>query len=677
VHFSDFFRGLRSPVRHLILTFCGIMALTSCAIFGITTVFQDRIIEQDAIRSADIVATQVQVSRTTFSEKVVNKLKKEGFGISLDFERHPGFVPIPAQYLRFVGADIQQQSRGMFNFNLLSKWNLHQNQGLRDDFQRWAWGQFEQQDLENPTAPIDWRPLWRIENIDGTRTLRYMRADPAADISCVECHNEQERKLEIIAQRVAVGVTPHKIWKKNQLLGAVEVQIPLDKMERLATSQERILLLIMLVSLGSLGIAAYFSIRELRQEKSATESLTEKNALIQSKNQMIEQKNAELEQANQALADTNRKQEEQRSELTRFLAVASHDLRQPMHALSIYLGALTGSDLPKPARSILDRACDCASIMDGMFLALLNLSQLDAQIIKPVIESFPIASLLSHLAVEFAPQAQAKGLAFHVDTCGAWVESDAALVAQILSNLIANAVRYTQNGSIAISCEEHDGRLKVAVHDTGIGISTEQKKTIFEEFFQLANTNRDVRKGLGLGLAIVKRLSNLLDIPISLDSTVGAGSTFSIELRRVAPRLSAAHPVYTPANVGQVLHGKAAVIVDDEESILDAMSILLQQWGCEPIAARNSDEAIKILVERAGTPDVLICDYRLGLNESGLDVIEKLRAEFNCNIPALLITGDTAPTLFGNTQPIDIIVLHKPVEADALHKALIQLLGIL
>ncbi|HEY8027018.1 MAG TPA: ATP-binding protein [Burkholderiaceae bacterium] len=652
------------------------MALTSCAIYGITAVFQNRIIEHDAIRSAEIVATEVQVSRTTFSEKVANKLKKEGFGVSLDFEQHPGFVPIPAQYLRLVGADIQQQSMGLFNFNLLSKWNLHQNQGLHDDFQRWAWGKFEQQDLKNPIAAIDWQPLWRIEDINGTKTLRYMRADPAADASCVECHNEQEKRPEIIRQRVAAGVTANKIWKRNQLLGAIEVQIPLDRMEKLAANQERILLLIMLVSLGGLGVAAFFSVRKLWQEQSASESLAEKNALIELNNQMIQQKNAELEQANQALAKTNRMQEEQRSELTRFLAVASHDLRQPMHALSIYLGALTGSDLPKPARSILDSACDCASILDGMFLALLNLSQLDAQVIKPVIETFPISSLLSHLAVEFAPQAHAKGIDFQIEPCSAWVQSDAALVGQILSNLIANAVRYTQKGFIKISCEEHDGRLKVAVHDTGIGISAEQKKTVFEEFFQLANSNRDVRKGLGLGLAIVKRLSKLLDIPIALDSTVGAGSTFSIELRRIAPRLSVAPPVRALADNSQVLHGKTVVVVDDEESILDAMSILLQQWGCLPITAKQSEEAVKILVERAGTPDVLICDYRLGLNETGLDVIESLRAEFNFNIPALLITGDTAPNLFSDSQPIDIIVLHKPVEADALHKALIQLLSI-
>lgn len=674
--FSDLDLGLHAPIRNLILTFCGIMALTSCAIYGITADFQNRIIEQDAIRSAEIVATEVQVSRTTFSEKVVNKLKKEGFGVSLDFEQHRGFVPIPAQYLRFVGSDIQQQSQGLFNFNLLSKWNLHQNQGLHDDFQRWAWAQFERQDQENPTAAIDWRPLWRIEDINGTRTLRYMRADPAADLSCVECHNEQESKPAIIEQRVAAGVAAKKVWKKNQLLGAIEVQIPLDRMEKLASNQERILLLIMLVSLGGLGIAAFFSARKLWQEQSASESLAEKNALIELKNQMIEQKNAELEQANQALANTNRKQEEQRSELTRFLAVASHDLRQPMHALSIYLGALNGSDLPKSARSILESACDCAGILDGMFLALLNLSQLDAQVIKPVIETFPISSLLSHLAVEFAPQANAKGIAFQIEPCNAWVESDAALVGQILSNLIANAVRYTQKGFIKISCEEHTDRLTVAVRDTGIGISAEQKKTIFEEFFQLANSKRDVRKGLGLGLAIVKRLSNLLAIPILLDSTVGAGSTFSIELRRVAPRLSQGAPLRGAANSDQVIRGKIAVIVDDEESILDAMSILLHQWGCVPIAARNSEEAINILVARAGMPDVLICDYRLGFNETGLDVIERLRTEFNCTIPALLITGDTAPTLFEDAQPIDIIVLHKPVEADALHKALIQLLGI-
>lgn len=676
-----FVRSLQDPTRKLILVFCSIMVLTGCVIYAITAIFQDRIIEQDAIRSADIVATEVQVSRTTFTEKVVDKLKKEGFGISLDFEHHLGYVPIPAQYLRFVGADIHKQSEGLFSFNLLSKWNLHANQDVRDDFEKWAWTQFEQQDQKDPTGPINWIPRWRIENINGVKTLRYMRADPAAEIACVECHNEQEKKPEIHAQRVAAGVTPDKIWKRHQLLGAIEVQIPIERMETLAAAQNHTLLLLMLVCLCALGIAAFFSVRDLQEQRKAADFFESERDLIQQKNQMIEQKNTLIEQKNKELEQTNRAlelasqvQEEQRSELTRFLAVASHDLRQPMHTLNIYLGALTGYDLPAEALPALENACNCARIMDNMFLALLDLSRLDAQVVKPYIEAFPMAPLLTRLSIEFAPQAEAKGLEFQIVSSQAWVESDIAMVEQILSNLIANAVRYTEKGRITISCCERDAKVRVAVNDTGIGISTQQQKMIFDEFFQLGNPARDVTRGLGLGLAIVKRLSDLLTIPISVDSTVDHGSTFSILLNRAAPR-----PVEAPSPRLQfitpgALNGKTIVVADDEKGIRDAMRILLEQWGCTVVTAKSSSDAIITLTALNLCPDVLICDYRIGVNETGMEVIEKLRSEFNRDISAILVTGDTGLDLIQAALPDGVIILHKPLQADVLYSTLIQFL---
>jgi len=658
------------------------MVLTGCAIYAITAIFQNRIIEEDAIRSADIVATEVQVSRTTFTEKVVDKLKKEGFGISLDFERHLGYVPIPAQYLRFVGSDIHKQSEGLFNFNLLSKWNLHANQGVRDDFEKWAWTQFEQQDQKNPNGPINWIPRWRFEDVNGVKTLRYMRADPAAENACVECHNEQEKKPEIQAQRIAAGVTPDKEWKRHQLLGAIEVQIPVGRIEMLATAQNHILLMLMLVSLCALGIAAFFSVRDLQKQRSVATFFESERDLIQQKNQMIEQKNAlieqknkELEQTNRALELASRVQEEQRSELTRFLAVASHDLRQPMHTLNIYLGALTGYNLPEEALPALENACNCARIMDNMFLALLNLSRLDAQVVKPYIEAFPIAPVLKRLSIEFAPQAQAKGLAFQVVSSQAWAESDVALVEQILSNLIANAVRYTEKGRITISCCERDGKLRVAVKDTGIGISAQQQKMVFDEFFQLGNPARDVTRGLGLGLAIVKRLSDLLGIPISVESTVGEGSTFAILLNRTMPRSVEIQSSRLQFISPGTLSGKTIIVADDEKSIRNAMRVLLEQWGCTVVTARSSAEAITMLIDLNLSPDVLVCDYQLGANETGVEVIEKLRSEFNRDISAILITGDTAPELVQATESGDLMILHKPLQADVLYNALVQLLS--
>jgi signal transduction histidine kinase len=374
------------------------------------------------------------------------------------------------------------------------------------------------------------------------------------------------------------------------------------------------------------------------------------------------------------LAHARARQEEQQSELTRFLAVASHDLRQPMHALNLYLGALTAFELPEPTRPLLANVTQCAHIMDEMFLALLDLSRLDAQVVLPLIERFPIASLLSRLAVEFTPQANAKGIDLRIRPNASWVETDAALVEQILRNLVANAVRYTNAGSIAIICSSHGGKVRVAVQDTGIGISWHQQETVFEEFKQVGNAGRDRTKGLGLGLAIVRRLCRLLGVPITLVSAVGQGSTFSIDLPLATGQAAEATPDMTRAADAESFYGKMVVVVDDEESILDAMRALIEQWGCLVVTAASSDEAIAKLAGAGRLPNALICDWQLRKNESGFDVIRTLREEFNHGIPALLITGDTSPERLQETQASGLPVLYKPLKAGALRAALGQLL---
>lgn len=374
------------------------------------------------------------------------------------------------------------------------------------------------------------------------------------------------------------------------------------------------------------------------------------------------------------LARARARQEKQQSELTRFLAVASHDLRQPMHALNLYLGALTAFELPEQARPLLANVTQCAHIMDEMFLALLDLSRLDAEVVLPHIERFPIATLLSRLAVEFTPQANAKGIEMHIPPSAAWVETDAALVEQILRNLVANAVRYTEAGSIAIVCGSHGDELRVAIHDTGIGISSHQQESVFEEFNQVGNAGRDRTKGLGLGLAIVRRLCRLLGVPITLLSAVGQGSTFSIDLPQVKGQRAAAAPDMTRAANCEPFHGKMVVVVDDEESIIDAMRVLIEQWGCLVVTAASGEEAVAKLGGAGRLPDALICDWRLRQNESGFDVIRTLREEFNHVIPALLVTADTSPKHIQEMLASGLPVLYKPVNADALRVALDQIL---
>lgn len=365
---------------------------------------------------------------------------------------------------------------------------------------------------------------------------------------------------------------------------------------------------------------------------------------------------------------------------SRFLAAASHDLRQPMHALNLYLGAFAGYDLPAPARPLLSNMRLCAQTMDEMFCELLDISRLDASVVQVNIDVFPIASLLERIGMEFAPQAQSKGLDLRVAPCSAWVRSDPALLERILRNLVANAVRYTEHGKILVGCRRTSGGVRLAVYDTGPGIAPAHQRAVFEEFYQVGNPGRDRAQGLGLGLAIVQRLAQLLDAKVSLSSEVGCGSVFSIELlvvQTVEQAVGQADADKKLAPAGNTINFSDAliVVVDDEPSILDATRALLEQWGCKVVTAASAGEAIERLSHSPRVPDAVICDYRLQAGESGIQVIESIGSEFNRNIPALLITGDTGPQHIKEIQASGLVVLHKPLQEDALREALARLIA--
>ncbi|MEC5384647.1 ATP-binding protein [Uliginosibacterium sp. H3] len=363
---------------------------------------------------------------------------------------------------------------------------------------------------------------------------------------------------------------------------------------------------------------------------------------------------------------------------SRFLAAASHDLRQPMHALNLYLGSLDGLDLSNTARAMVRNVRMCAGTMDEMFRALLDVSRLDAQAVTPELVSFPVASILDRIRGEFGPQAMAKGLKLRVVPCSAFVHSDIALSERVLRNFVHNAVRYTESGTILVGCRRHGDRLQLCVHDTGIGIAGHEQRRIFEEFYQTGNRERDRSKGLGLGLAIVKRLATLLEAPVTVRSQPGRGSVFAFELPRVE-----AEPTHVPdagfstmiRQAGDVA-GSLVVVVDDEELVRTATQALLHQWGCIVVVAASRDEALAKLAASPRAPDAILCDYRLGAGDNGAMVIEALRNEFNSDIPALLLTGDTGPDSLRKIAATGLPVLHKPIDVIGLRRELVDLLRV-
>jgi signal transduction histidine kinase/CheY-like chemotaxis protein len=358
---------------------------------------------------------------------------------------------------------------------------------------------------------------------------------------------------------------------------------------------------------------------------------------------------------------------------SRFLAAASHDLRQPMHALNLYLGALSAYALPEHARRPLANARLCADTMDEMIRSLLDISRLDASVMPIAISDFPVAHLLDRIRMEFTPQAEAKGLCLRVVDCSAFLRSDPMLLTRILRNLVSNAVRYTTRGSILVGCRRRGGKLVVQVHDTGPGIALEQQHAVFEEFYQLGGKQQGF--GLGLGLAIVKRLADLLAAPLALHSAPGDGSCFAITLPTVAPEL--AHMLGHKHGIerSDALAGLLVVIVDDEPTVLDAAANLLGHWGCTVVAAESGAHALAQLSTVTRVPDAIVCDYHLRSGEDGVAVVAALRMEFNQAIPALFVTGDTDQAQIHALAGSGLPVLHKPLSGEELQAALLTLIA--
>lgn len=354
---------------------------------------------------------------------------------------------------------------------------------------------------------------------------------------------------------------------------------------------------------------------------------------------------------------------------SKFLAAASHDLRQPLHALGLFLQTLRESALPEPEQRALGHARRSMDAMEGMFTSLLDVSRLDAHVVVPRLESFALQAVFERARTELEPLAAAKGLCLRTAPTRAVVHSDPLLLERIVLNLASNAVRHTERGAVLVGCRRDGDALRIEVRDSGPGIPPERHAEIFDEFTQLNNPERDRNKGLGLGLAIVSRLSQLLGHRLALRSRPGAGSVFSITLPRgEPPPESAPRPAPEIADVS----GMLVAVVDDDDVVLEAMTALLGKWGCHSVCAGSGAELLARLAGTERVPDLLVCDYRLRGGESGLDAVELVREEFNADIPAAIITGDTGPERLREVEASGLAILHKPVNPARLRALLAE-----
>lgn len=341
---------------------------------------------------------------------------------------------------------------------------------------------------------------------------------------------------------------------------------------------------------------------------------------------------------------------------SRFLAAASHDLRQPLSALSLYVGVLK-TRVSADNDTLVANIQDCLDSLSDLLTDLLDVSKLDAGVVTVTRSSFSVDELLAKMLSVYAAEAELKGLMLRARSRGEIVYTDPALLRRILGNLVANAIRYTNKGGVLMACRRHQGTLWLEVWDTGIGIAPSETGIIFEEFRQLGDTSRN--RGSGLGLAIVAKMASLLKLQVRLRSRPGHGSMFAIELpqgRVAAPAL--------PMPAGHVGRALRIALVDDNEEVLRALVLALESSGHEVVSATSGKQLLDRLGDRA--PDIVISDYRLVAMETGFDVIQAARNLFGHDLPALLITGDTDPVLIRSMADRGIAVHYKPLYFDAL-----------
>jgi len=361
-------------------------------------------------------------------------------------------------------------------------------------------------------------------------------------------------------------------------------------------------------------------------------------------------------------------------EKSKFIATASHDLRQPLHALRLFIEALELRISYPEVRKIVDNIKLATGTLSNLMNEMLDISKLDAGILHPVISDFPIQPLLKRIAVESEQDAVKKNLRFKVRHCPAVVHSDQSMLERILRNLITNAIHYTSHGNVLVTCRHRNSQLCIEVRDSGIGITENELTKIFNDFYQVANSERDRNKGYGLGLAIVERLAKLLNHTISVNSTPGKGSVFCICLPLVATTSANTGAPLSPPTYLDDVAGATILVIDDEVLILEGMKDILTKWGCDVLIADSAETACTQLESTKQLPDVIISDYRLRDNKTGAQAIELIQQKTHRIFPAIIVTGDTSTDRLHEIRNSGYQLLHKPVLPGKLRSLLSYLL---
>lgn len=359
-----------------------------------------------------------------------------------------------------------------------------------------------------------------------------------------------------------------------------------------------------------------------------------------------------------------------------FLAAASHDLRQPLHAQGLFITALQYSNLPEQALKLLTKVKLSSDALNGLLNGLLDISRLDSNNLENKPKELEFKPLLHQIHQQYFDYA-AENETELILNCheGIYVYCDENLLIRLIRNLIDNAVKFTRNGKITIRASLQKEHVSLSIIDTGKGIPEDQQQKIFNEFIQLNNPERDRQKGLGLGLAIVKRISNLMGVGLKLESKIDRGTTFTLTV----PLSENQQPITELIqDLGKsdddFLKSQVIVVIDDEADICAGMKLIVERWHAKVITASSAKKAIAKLDHQGLQPNFIISDFRLRKGKNGIDAINKLRNEFNSPIKAILVTGDTSSERIEMAKKVKLPLLFKPLDPDVLRDAIVQTL---
>jgi len=449
-------------------------------------------------------------------------------------------------------------------------------------------------------------------------------------------------------------------------------------------NQERYMLRSYVPNLLASGevVGIFVLIRDITERRRTAEAL---HQAYQHLEQRVAQRTSELTALNDQLLkeiDERRRMETRLREAkleaeqanlskTKFLAAVSHDLLQPLNAARLFTSAL----LERPSEQLVRNVSNSLEDVENLLGTLVDISKLDAGVIKADIAPFALSELLDNLAAEYTELARSEGLELHFVGCSALVRSDIQLLARILRNLLSNAIRYTYKGRVVLGCRRQHQRLSIQVWDSGMGIAEERLEEIFQEFKRGDVQRPDQDRGLGLGLAIVEKIAGILGHRISVKSWPGQGSMFSVEVPLSAtapkslPMLAMSEPML------ERLQGARVWVLDNDAAICAGMRTLLEGWGCRVITALSEQDLARQVDNYHAEADLLIADYHLDDDQNGVDAVARINARRASAIPALMITANYSNELKQQIRELGHTLMHKPVRPMKLKTAMSHLLG--